>query len=136
MRPILSAVLAVLMATGTVHAAEARPPLREHAEVNRGLTVIAIADMIRKNCDSIEPRMVRAYGYMRELKRVASAAGYSDREIDTYVSDKAEKKRIEDSARAWLVARGVRPGEGASYCPVGRTEIARNSQVGVLLRAR
>ncbi|MCO8145467.1 DUF5333 domain-containing protein [Rhodovulum tesquicola] len=136
MRLILSAALALVMAATTVQAAEARPPLREHAEVNRGLTVIAIADMIRKNCDSIEPRMVRAYGFMRSLKNLASAAGYSDREIENYVSDKAEKKRIEDAARAWLVARGVRPGEAASYCPVGLAEIARNSQVGVLLRAR
>lgn len=136
MRLIPAAVLAAGLAATAVHAAEARPHLREHAEIDRGLTVIAIANMIRRNCDRIEPRMVRAYGFMRALKQSASKAGYSDAEIEAYVSDKAEKARIEDAARAWLAARGAVPGDAGSYCSVGLTEIARNSQVGVLLRAK
>jgi len=136
MRLILSAALATALATTAALAAEAKPSLREHVEINRGLVAIAIADMIRKRCDRIEPRLFRAFGFMRELKRVANGAGYSDDEIEAYVTDKAEKTRVEDTARAWLVAQGVTLDDGASYCPVGLAEIARNSQVGMLLRAR
>lgn len=136
MRLILSAVLAAGLAATAVHAAEARPHLRENAEIDRGLTVIAIANMIRRNCDRIEPRVVRAYGFMRALKQSASKAGYSDAEIEAYVSDKAEKARVEDAARAWLAAQGAVSGDPDSYCAVGLAEIARNSQVGVLLRAK
>ncbi|TCP42990.1 DUF5333 domain-containing protein [Rhodovulum marinum] len=136
MRLVLSAVLATGLAAGTAAAAQARPPLSEHAQINQGLTVIAIANMIRRNCDRIEPRFLRAYGFMRDLKQAANEAGYSDDEIEAFVTDKAEKTRVEDAARAWLVARGVTLKDGASYCPVGLTEIDRNSQIGVLLKAR
>ncbi|SIO27837.1 hypothetical protein SAMN05444722_1162 [Rhodovulum sp. ES.010] len=136
MRLVLTAALAALLTAGAADAAVAKPHLRDNAEINRGLTAIAIADMIRKNCSMIEPRLFRAYGFMRELKRRANAAGYSDAEIEAYVTDKAEKRRVEESARRWLAAQGVTPGQGASYCPVGRGEIERNSQVGVLLREK
>lgn len=136
MRPILSAAFAATLAATAGHAAEAKPHLREHVAINRGLVAIAIADMIRKRCDTIDPRLFRAYGFMRELKRIANQAGYSDDEIEAYVTDKAEKARVEDAARDWLAAQGATPKDGASYCPVGRAEIERNSQVGVLLKAR
>ncbi|TCO72520.1 DUF5333 domain-containing protein [Rhodovulum euryhalinum] len=136
MRLIPSAILATGLAATAIHAAEAKPHLREHAEINRGLTIIAISDMIRKKCDGIEPRLFRAYGFMRELKQIANDAGYSDDEIEAYVTDKAEKTRVEDAARAWLSGQGVALDEEQGYCRVGRAEIERKSQVGVLLRAR
>ena len=68
------------------------------------------------------------------VKRHASDLGYSDEEIDDYVNDRNEKKRLEAIARAKLVTLGVVEGEEASYCAVGRAQIAANTRVGWLLR--
>lgn len=110
--------------------------LRDHRGVNEGLAIIAAADMIRKTCPEIDARWMRAYGYMRSLKRMANEAGFSDDQIEAFVKDKAEKTRVEGIARDWLAAQGAVEGDPQTYCAVGRAEIDRNSQVGVLLKAR
>lgn len=133
-RLILAMMTAVIMAG--VGAAEAASGLRNHKQINDGLLVIAIADRIRKKCPSIDARMLRAYSYMRSLKRLANDAGYDDKEIEAFVEDKAEKRRVEGAARAWLGAHGVVTSNPESYCVAGRVEIDRKSQIGALLRSR
>ncbi|MBN2905575.1 MAG: DUF5333 domain-containing protein [Rhodobacteraceae bacterium] len=135
MRLMLSTVLATVLSAGVTSAAQALPPLSEQVEINQGLTAITIADMIRHNCKSIDARLLRAFGYMRTLKQMATDAGYSDDEIEAFVTDKAEKARVKDAARAWLVAHGVVLDDGQSYCPVGLAEIEGKTAIGVLLRA-
>jgi hypothetical protein len=139
MRPVglvLWALIAIAVSAGAAASAAAKPSLRDQSEIDEGLTAIAVADMIRKNCDSIEPRMLRAYGFMRSLRSRANDLGYSDDEIRAYVKDKAEKKRVAAQARRYLKAQGVALDRPQSYCPAGHAEIERKSQAGVLLRAR
>ncbi|MHC0054033.1 DUF5333 domain-containing protein [Actibacterium sp. D379-3] len=126
------AALAIPAASGAV----AANSLREHKQINDGLAVIAAADMIRKNCETVDPRMIRAYGFMQSLKGTANAAGFSDDEIEAFVEDKAEKARVEAAARAYLATLGADPATPQSYCAAGLYEIERNSQIGVLLKAK
>lgn len=122
----------VLMASmGAAHAV-----LRNEKDINDGLVILAAGNMIQDKCDDITPRMLRAYNFARRLQRMALDRGYSDDEIEVFVEDKAEKKRVEDAANAYLLSKGLDPGVPESYCTVGRYEIDRNSQIGVMLKMR
>ncbi|MHA6347174.1 DUF5333 domain-containing protein [Roseivivax sp. CAU 1761] len=114
--------------------AEAKPPLREVAEIDDGLMAVAIADEIRKSCDGISARMIRAYARLSSLKSKAQELGYSDDEIDDYVTSKDEKRRMRAKAEAYLARRGVESGRTDALCRFGRAEIAADSAIGSLLR--
>ncbi len=130
----LAASLAVLLATSL--AAPARAGLADEADLNAGLRAVAVADMIRKRCPEIEPRMVRALGYLRSLALDALDRGYSEAAIRAYVKDDAARDRVEAHARDYLAARGLGAGAPRDYCRVGRAEIAAGTATGALLRAR
>lgn len=130
MRMTLPLILAATLAS----AAEARPPLSSVSYVNDGLRNVAIADEIRRNCGDISARMIAALRFISALESYAKAQGYSEDEIEDFVSSKTDRKRLEGEARAYLVANGATNETG--YCALGRKEIARNSQVGALLRAK
>lgn len=136
MKTLFSMSLALTLLLGAGPGVARADGLREHKEINDGLKTIAIADMIRKKCPSISARMITAYGYMRGLKQIANDEGYSDDEIEAFVTDKQEKARVEGAARDWLKSQGVKLSRPNSYCVAGRAEIDRNSQIGVLLRSR
>ncbi|MBN9888100.1 DUF5333 domain-containing protein [Salipiger abyssi] len=128
--------LAALMGLSAMPAdATAKPPLGDVREIHDGLLAVGIADEIRKQCGSIGARMITAYSYLGRLKSHAAALGYSDEEIEDYVTSKSEKKKYRAEGEAWLKARGVTLGVEAGYCRVGREEIERGSSVGALLRA-
>ncbi|MBU2961516.1 DUF5333 domain-containing protein [Citreicella sp. C3M06] len=124
--------LAALPATG-----QARPTtLGEVDEIHRGLLAVGIADEIRNVCDDIDARMITAFAYLASLKDSARAQGFSDDEIDDYVTSKDEKRRYRAEGEAWLTSRGVTLGEAEGYCRVGLEEIEKGTQIGVLLRAK
>ncbi|MGB0959678.1 MAG: DUF5333 domain-containing protein [Halocynthiibacter sp.] len=131
----VSAMLVLGMVTVSAKA-EARPHLRDVPELNDGLTAIAAANMIRKECATISPRMIKAYSYMRSLATDAQDMGYADDAIRKYVKNKAEKARVKGLARAYLVEQGVTLGNAQSYCSVGLKEIKAASKIGVLLKAK
>ncbi len=138
MKPLFSLALAgaLTLTLSAGSGAAVAHGLRSHKEINDGLTVIAIADMIRKKCDSISPRMLRAYSFAKSLESKAKAAGYDDDQIEAFVEDKQEKKRVEKAAKAYLTSKGVVLSAPQSYCAAGRNEIKQNSQIGALLRNR
>lgn len=129
----LAALAAPILAPA---AAQARPPLSEVAFINDGLRDVAVADEIRKACDSISPRLIRAYQFLNSLENYARAQGYSEDEIENFVESGQDRKRLKAEAKAYMAANGVVPGDETSYCALGRAEIAQNSQIGSLLRAK
>ncbi len=131
---VLAFVVAVVIAAPG-GAADARS-LRDLKDVNEGLAVIAAGDLIQKNCPTISPRLVRAFFFAKELEAKAKAAGFDDEQIEAYVEDKAEKARVVGIARDYLVSVGLDPERPETWCKVGLYEIERNSQIGVLLKAK
>lgn len=111
-------------------------PLHENPTVVNGFYQIGLADEIRKQCDSIEPRMFRAFNYLRALQRYAKDAGYSDAQIEDLTENRQEKKALRARIRADLARRGASPDSPEGYCTVGREEIAKDSAAGRLLRAK
>lgn len=138
MKPVSLTAIAALLAFGaTGTTAQAVPSdLRYHQPINNGLTIVAIADILRKECDTIEPRMIRAYTFIKTLENKAKADGFSDEEIDAFVKNKDEKARVNGAARTYLETKGVSLADKQTYCTVGQAEIDRNSQIGALLRSK
>ena len=130
MRLILSTVLLAALAVP----ATAKPPLRDVAAIDDGLMAIAIADEIRKSCDDIRARMVRAMSTINDLKSQARALGYSDDEIEDYVTSKSEKARMRSKATAFLASKGVTASDKPALCRFGKSEIAQSTAIGRLLR--
>lgn len=131
---LTSFAIALCLTVGS--AAAAKPPLREVAYVDNGLFEIAVADVIRKGCSDIDARLFRAIGVLRDLKNHALSLGYTDAEIDAYVDSDVEKDRMRARGAKLFETRGVNPENPDDLCRMGREEIAKNSPVGKLLRAK
>jgi len=61
--------------------------------------------------------------------------GYTDEEIDAYISSKEEEAKLEERGKAYLAERGASKDDPASLCEVGHAEIAAGSRIGSFLRA-
>ncbi|KNG92478.1 DUF5333 domain-containing protein [Pseudaestuariivita atlantica] len=129
-------MMAVVLAVALPSATLAKPPLRDVTAVDDGVMYVAIADRLRKDCDNLGARMIRAMSRLNDLKGTAKAAGYSDAEIEAYHTSKAEKARMKTKATAWLQARGVSVKDKSGFCAFGIAEIKRGSPIGTLLRER
>lgn len=112
----------------------AKPALKDVEYVSEGIISVGIAYEISQQCDSIRARTFRGISFLNGLKAHARSLGYSDQEIDAYVDDREEKNRLEAIARARLSDMGARAGNAATYCSVGRAEIASGTAIGRLLR--
>lgn len=124
--------LIILLVAPTL--AWAKPHLRDVPRIKDGLVAIAMADTIRKQCPSINPRLVRAYQFLKSLEAYALRQGYSADEIDDFVNDKSEATRLLGLARASLISKGANYGSPDTFCAIGRKEIQNNSAVGNLLK--
>jgi hypothetical protein len=127
-------VALVLLAAQPV--AADRPPLSEVQEIDGALLAVAIANEVRERCDDIEPRMIRAWSTLNGLKAKAKALGYSEDEIEDYVTSKAEKARMRRLGEVYVRQHGADPDVTADLCAFGRAEIARSTAVGRLLREK
>ncbi|MCR9125391.1 MAG: DUF5333 domain-containing protein [Rhodobacteraceae bacterium] len=128
--------LIVAAALSVSAAAAAKPPLREVAPVYDALFHVAVANEIRKSCDSIVARPLRALSVLRGLNATARQMGYSRSEIDAFLNSENEKNRMRARGAAFFAARNVNPRNPDELCALGRAEIQKSSQIGVLLRAK
>jgi hypothetical protein len=118
-------VIAALAAALTPITAEAKPPLRDVAEIDNELYY----------CPSISGRRLKAISVMWGLRSKANKLGYSDSEIRAYVESDAEKDRMRSKGESYLSANGVSYDQPQTFCTLGQAEIKRNSAIGVYLRA-
>ncbi|WP_239479693.1 DUF5333 domain-containing protein [Actibacterium sp. 188UL27-1] len=132
----LFSVVFVIIAFTLAFSAAAKPALRDNKVVTDGLVSVGIAIEIGEKCNSISARTLRGISYLNSLKGTARKQGYTDAEIDAFVDNKAEKKRLEQQARAYLKSKGASGGVGQAYCKVGAAEIAAGTAAGRLLRQR
>ena len=128
----ISAVVMIGLATP----AAALQPLHENPTVLNGFYVIGFADIVRKQCPTIEPRIFRAIGYLRSLERYAKKSGYTSKQIDELADNKPEKVKLRKRILADMAKRGATPETPEGYCTVGLEEIAKGSAAGRLLKAK
>ena len=122
------AIIAALAATS------ATADLRDETQITEGIIAVGIAYEVSQQCPSISPRRIRGINYLYALKGMASDLGYSDAEIEAFIDNKSEEKRLEGIARQRLAARGASAGSPESFCVIGREEMAKGSAIGRLLR--
>jgi hypothetical protein len=127
-------ILAVALSVSTP--AVALQPLHENPTVVSGFYALGVAELVRRNCDDISPRYLRAYRYLRALEKYALDAGYSPAQIDELTDNREEKQKLKLRIEADLAKRGATAETPQGYCTVGREEIAKNSAAGRLLRAK
>ncbi len=130
-----AAVLAVATASGPTRA-EALVPLAEEPHINESLMAAAVGDKIRKTCPTIYARMITVFFKARDLEKYARVKGYTEPEVEAFLDDKDEKKRVLALADAYLAANGVVEGDVDSYCRLGLAEIEDKSLIGSLLGER
>lgn len=135
-RTALAGLVLAMGVAAPASSAAARPHLREVAEINNGLFAVAIAREIKDYCPTINARYFRAFNFLVSLKNTARDMGYSNDEIEAYVDSDKEKARMRARGEAYLVAHGVSYDDPQSFCALGREEIEKSSQIGVLLRAK
>lgn len=112
----------------------AAPPLRDNAHILRALMSGVVGDRIRQVCPEISARMLRVADELWKLERYARAQGYTEADIRAFLRSSDERARVKAMADAYLAAKGVAPGDVAAHCRLGREEIARNTQIGILLK--
>ncbi len=116
--------------------ASALTPLPKETHINHSLMSGVVADKIRKICPSISARMIVAYKKLNGLKSYAVGKGYEEAAVRAFLKDPTEKARVKTMAADYLKSHGAVAGNAESYCIVGREEIAKNSLIGQMLRAR
>lgn len=110
--------------------------LRNDAEIENGVLVAAIGDIVKDSCPDLAERRTRSLLMLNDLVSRARSLGYSVSEIRAYVEDDAEKDRVKAKARTWFTQQGASVGDPASICRVARQEMAAGSPVGRLIREK
>lgn len=128
-----SAAVAAAILAGPASALE---PLSQERYVNDRLIAARIADRIRRECPTIDGRLVFAYQQARALQRYALDKGYSKEQIDAFLDSETDKKRIYAVADDYMARNGVVKGNPDSYCKLGQSEIAGRTVTGSLLVAK
>ncbi|MFV0303719.1 MAG: DUF5333 domain-containing protein [Paracoccus sp. (in: a-proteobacteria)] len=129
-----ASLIAATMATAVPALAEAN--LAENRYINDRLVAARVAHRIRKECPTIDFRVVYAWSQARALKQYAREQGATDAQIDAYIDDRSVKDRIYGIADTYLSQQGAIKGDAESFCRVGRDEIAKNTVSGSLLSAK
>ena len=123
-------LVGILAAAASASALEA---ISENRYVTDRLVAARVADRIRKTCPMIGARIFRAFQQAYALKGWAEGQGYSSAEIDRFLKDRTEKRKIYDRAEEYLAARGATSGNVDGFCALGMQEIAAKSIVGSLI---
>ncbi|AGT09573.1 DUF5333 domain-containing protein [Paracoccus aminophilus] len=133
LKTLTAAALAAITLAATPGFALALEPLSQNKYVNDRLIAARIADRIRKECPSYDARMIYAFGQARALKAWTLKQGYTSRQIDAFLDNKDDKKRIYAVADDYLKRRGAVRGNAQSFCAVGAQEFANNSYIATFL---
>ncbi|MEL6585080.1 MAG: DUF5333 domain-containing protein [Pseudomonadota bacterium] len=138
--PALKCLVAAIVMTVVTLAMPAQADrfdaLRADTEIENGVLVAAIGDIIRDTCPEIGQRRGRTLLALNGLLSRARSLGYSTSEIQAYVDGDAEKARVKAKARQWLGQQGARESDPASICALARSEIAKGSTIGRLMKVR
>ncbi|MFD1158268.1 DUF5333 domain-containing protein [Roseovarius aestuarii] len=110
--------------------------LVHETDINDKLLVVSLADKVNRGCGSISARYWQAHSFVNELKAEAQSRGYSRAEIDDYIEDKANRAAMRQRRDAYFVSKGASSTDPQSLCAFGYAEIQKQSQIGVLLRAK
>lgn len=109
------------------------PRLSTFPVITEGLINTAIAYEVDRVCDELGGRFIIGLAFLNSLRAYARDQGASEEEIEAYIDNRPERDRLEAIARGRLRDMGAVEGQPATYCAVGRAQIAADSPIGRLL---
>ena len=115
--------------------ADGKVPLPQETHINEQLIAGAAGDILRKECPKIEARLLVVWGKLFDLKSYAESKGYTEAEVKAFLQNADQKARVKAAAMAYLAAAGAKAGDRASYCSVGKSEIAKGTLLGSLIKS-
>ena len=117
-------------------AAPASAGLKDEKDLNNGLLIAAVAEKIQRECKTIGARMFKARAYANELKDQAEGRGYTMAEIEAYVDDSEEKRKMRERRNAYFKSKGASNLDPQSLCVLGNAEMQQQTEIGMLLKAK
>ena len=116
--------------------ANAKSLLIENENIWHELLQISVASKISEKCTSIEARKIKGLFALLEIKSVAKELGYTDNEINEFVSSEENKKKLKNETDVYLLDNGVDLNNVKTVCLFGLSEIDQETTIGSLLRIK
>jgi len=116
--------------------ANAKPLLIENENIWHELLQISVASKISEKCTSIEARKIKGLFALLQIKSVAKELGYTDNEINEFVSSEENKKKLKNETDVYLLNNGVDLNNVKTVCLFGLSEIDQETTIGSLLRIK
>ena len=116
--------------------ANAKSLLIENENIWHELLQISVASKISEKCTSIEARKIQGLFALLEIKSVAKELGYTDNEINEFVSSEENKKKLKNETDVYLLDNGVDLNNVKTVCLFGLSEIDQETTIGSLLRIK
>lgn len=133
---ILTVLTVVAMLATPASANTERPFLGDNQPLNDTLFAILVADEIRKQCDNISGRVLKGITMLWDIVQDAKALGYTEDEIKAYRNSEEAKAAMRLRGDELMAEKNVTYDDPDTFCRWGREEIADNSLIGSLLRAK
>lgn len=134
MRKTILTFAAIAATVGLAGNLSAQSALKDVTRVTEGIIAVGMAVELSDKCSTLSPRKLRGLSFLSGLQNHARELGFSQAQIDAYIDDREEKRRLEAIARDRLARLGVVVGQESTYCTVGRAQMGEGTQVGRLLR--
>ncbi len=131
-RATLAAILGGSLVAQAV-AAQTPPPINEEQHINDSLLAAAVGAMILRDCSTIFPRYLVIKGKVDALEEYALGQGYTEEQIEAFLDDKDERKRMRKLANTYLRDHGVVKDDPETFCALGRDEIAKGTLTGEMI---
>jgi len=116
--------------------ANAKSLLIENENIWHELLQISVASKISEKCTSIEARKIKGLFALLQIKSVAKELGYTDNEINEFVSSEENKKKLKNETDIYLLDNGVDLNNVKTVCLFGQSEIDQETTIGSLLRIK
>ena len=116
--------------------ANAKSLLIENENIWHELLQISVASKISEKCTSIEARKIKGLFALLQIKSVAKELGYTDNEINEFVSSEENKKKLKNETDVYLLDNGVDLNNVKTVCLFGQSEIDQETTIGSLLRIK
>jgi len=116
--------------------ANAKSLLIENENIWHELLQISVASKISEKCTSIEARKIKGLFVLLQIKSVAKELGYTDNEINEFVSSEENKKKLKNETDVYLLDNGVDLNNVKTVCLFGQSEIDQETTIGSLLRIK
>jgi hypothetical protein len=116
--------------------ANAKSLLIENENIWHELLQISVASKISEKCTSIEARKIKGLFALLQIKSVAKELGYTDNEINEFVSSEENKKKLKNETDVYLLDNGVDLNNVKTVCLFGLSEIDQETTIGSLLRIK